>query len=126
MEPIRSRHPSGALYAATEVSFADKLAEVLFAHLDDPGLDVDKLARLMHMSRAVLYRKIKAACRATPKKLINDLRLRQAAGLLQEGRYKIYEVADRVGYRSQTVFGRNFAKQFGMNPSVYQGLQETG
>jgi two-component system, cell cycle response regulator len=38
---------------------------------------------------------------------------------LREGNYKIYEVADMTGYGSQTNFGRNFLKQFGMTPSDY-------
>lgn len=39
--------------------------------------------------------------------------------LLSEGTYKIYEVSEMVGYRSQTHFGRNFQKQFGISPSAY-------
>lgn len=41
-----------------------------------------------------------------------------------EGHCKINEVASTVGYASQTNFGRNFLKQFGMTPSVYLSIKE--
>ena len=33
---------------------------------------------------------------------------------------KIYEVAEMVGYKSQTSFGRNFHKHFGMTPTEFE------
>jgi two-component system cell cycle response regulator len=46
-------------------------------------------------------------------------RLKKSAELLNEGFLKIYEISELVGYSSQTHFGRNFLKQFGMSPSDY-------
>jgi AraC-like DNA-binding protein len=57
--------------------------------------------------------------------LINLARLKKAAGLLNDGLLKIYEIAELVGYNSQTQFGRNFLKQFGMSPSEYITGQST-
>jgi AraC-like DNA-binding protein len=34
----------------------------------------------------------------------------------------MFEVSEMVGYTSQTAFGRNFQKQFGMAPSDYLNL----
>jgi two-component system, cell cycle response regulator len=73
----------------------------------------------VNMSKPTLYRKIKSISDLTPNELINITRLKRAAELLREGNYKIYEVADMTGYGSQTNFGRNFLKQFGMTPSDY-------
>ncbi|MAG86629.1 MAG: hypothetical protein CMB97_04460 [Flavobacteriaceae bacterium] len=55
----------------------------------------------------------------SPNELINIARLKKAAELLQSGEYKIYEISEIVGYKSQTSFGRNFQKQFKMTPSEY-------
>jgi AraC-like DNA-binding protein len=71
------------------------------------------------MSRPTLYRKINSISDLTPNEFINISRLKKAAELLLEGKFKIYEVALIVGYGSQTNFGRNFFKQFGMTPSEY-------
>lgn len=104
----------------SDESFLEKLNEAIQANLDDQELDVDTLARLMNVGRSSLFRKIKSATDLTPNELINITRLKKAAELLAEGIYRIYEVSDMVGYSSQTNFGRNFFKQFGMTPKDYQ------
>ena len=62
----------------------------------------------MNMSKPALYRMIKSLSDLSPNELITITILRKAAELLVEGNYKIYEVADMVGYASQANFGRNF------------------
>ena len=99
--------------------FLERLNETIQENMGDIDFDVEQLAEVMHMSRPTLYRKIKAISDLTPNDLINIARLKKAAQLLCEGKYKIYEVSDMVGYSSQTHFGRNFHKQFGISPSEY-------
>jgi AraC-like DNA-binding protein len=96
------------------------LNEHIHNNLYEQDLDVDKLARLMNMSRSTLFRKIKSIADLTPTELVNITRLKKAAELLAEGQYKIYQISDMVGYNSQTNFGRNFFKQFRMTPTDYQ------
>ena len=43
-----------------------------------------------------------------------------AMRLLQDCRYKVYEVAEMVGYRDVTYFSGTFKKLVGMSPSEYQ------
>ena len=112
-------HIKTMAYSKADEQFLEKLNELIYANLEDVNLDVDKLAKIMNMSRPTLYRKIKSISDLTPNELINITRLKKAAELLSEGQYKIYEVSDMVGYSSQTNFGRNFLKQFGMTPSDY-------
>jgi len=77
----------------------------------------------MNMSRPTLYRKIKAISDLTPNELIHISRLKKAAELLATTDFKVYEVADMVGYASQNNFGRSFLKQFGMPPTEYQKIK---
>lgn len=100
-------------------SFLEKLNDTIYKNLSNINLDVEQLADIMNMSRPTLYRKIKAVTNMTPHELINIARLKKAAALIAEGEYKIYEVAEMTGYSSQTHFGRNFTKQFGMSPTEY-------
>ena len=44
----------------------------------------------------------------------------QARKLLRDCRYKVYEVAEMVGYRDVAYFGSTFKKLTGMSPSEYQ------
>jgi AraC-like DNA-binding protein len=74
---------------------------------------------MMNMSRPTLYRKIKALSNLSPNELINLARLKKAAELLSQGKFKINEVGNIVGYNSQSNFSRDFQKQFGITPSKY-------
>ena len=113
-------HIKSMAHTKSDEHFLDKINEYIFNHLDEPDLDVDKLARQMNMSRPTLFRKIKSIADLTPAELVNITRLKRAAELLAEGDYKVYEVSDQVGFTSQTAFGRSFLKQFGMTPTEYQ------
>jgi DNA-binding response OmpR family regulator len=119
-------HIKSMAHSKADELFLEKLNEVIYANLEDTDLDVEKLAKLVNMSRPTLYRKIKSISDLSPNELINITRLKKAAQLLVEGNYKIYEVSDMVGYHSQTNFGRNFLKQFGMTPSDYLNMKTGG
>ncbi len=106
--------------------FLEKLNQHIRENIDDHALDIDKLAKLLNMGRTSLFRKIKSVTDLTPNELINITRLKKAAELLSTGDYKIYEVSDMVGFGSQTNFGRNFLKQFGMTPTEFQKSKQHG
>jgi two-component system, cell cycle response regulator len=117
-------HIKSMAYSKADELFLEKINESILENLGDTELDVEKLARLVNMSKPTLYRKIKSLSDLSPNEIINITRLKKAAELLVEGHYKIYEVANMVGYASQTNFGRNFLKQFGMTPSDYVNSKE--
>ena len=108
----------------TDEAFIKKLDDTIYKNIADPNLNVETLAEIMNMSRSTLYRKINDISNLSPNELINVSRLKKAAELLRTGNYKIYEVADIVGYNSSTSFGRNFQKQFEMTPSEYMASNE--
>jgi len=116
-------HIKSIAHSRSDEIFLEKLNEAIYNNLEDENLDVEKLAKVMNMSKPTLYRKIKSISDLTANELINLTRLKKAAELLAEGELRIYEVATIVGYGSQTNFGRNFLKQFGMTPSAYQQIK---
>ncbi|MBO9563885.1 MAG: helix-turn-helix transcriptional regulator [Niastella sp.] len=97
-----------------------KLQECLFEQSSTKDLNVESLARLMHMSRPTLYRKMKIISDRTPNELINEIRLQKAADLLAAGDLRVFEVAKMVGYTSQSSFGKSFLRQFKVTPATYQ------
>ena len=119
-------HIKSIAYSKADELFLEKINNIICNNIEDAELDVEKLARLVNMSRPTLYRKIKSISDLTPNELINITRLKKAAELLVEGNYKIYEVADMTGFGSQTNFGRNFHKQFGMTPTDYLATKQSG
>lgn len=112
-------HIKTMAYSKADEQFLEKLNGAIYQNIENKELDVDLLADMMNMSRATLYRKIKDISNLSPNELINIARLKKAAELLVEGGYKVFEVAEMVGFSSQTQFGRNFQKQFKISPSEY-------
>ena len=117
-------HINTMAYSKADEQFLEKLNEAIIQNIENIDLSVDQLADYMNMSRATLYRKIKAISDLTPNELINITRLKKAAELLAENDYKVYEVAEMTGFSSQTHFGRNFMKQFGLSPMEYMNQKK--
>ena len=117
-------HIKSMAYSKADEDFLETLNNVIHKNLENTELDVDHLAKIMNMSRPTLYRKIKAISDLTPNELINISRLKKPAELLATTEYKVYEIADMVGYTSQNNFGRSFLKQFGMPPTEYQKMKQ--
>ncbi|HEX2533140.1 MAG TPA: response regulator [Chitinophagaceae bacterium] len=112
-------HIKSIAHTRSDERFLEQLNETIYRNIGDINLDVEKLARILNMSRITLYRKIKSISHLTPIELINIVRLKKAAELLAGGQYRINEVSDLTGFSSQSNFARNFHKQFGMTPSAY-------
>ncbi|PVD49887.1 two-component system response regulator [Terrimonas sp.] len=117
-------HINSIAHSKSDEAFLEQLHSIILQYLEDTMLDVEKLAAAMNMSRPTLYRKIKGISNLTPHELINITRLKKAAELLAEGRYRIAEIADMAGFQSQNNFGRNFLKQFGMTPTQYIHMKQ--
>ena len=112
-------HIKSIAHSKGDERFLETLNDTICAHIEDVDLDVEKLAKIMNMSRITLYRKIKAISVLTPIEVINITRLKKAAELLAEGDHKIYEISYMVGFSSQSNFARNFQKQFNITPTEY-------
>lgn len=117
-------HIKSMAHSKADERFLETLNETICRNMEDTDLDVEKLAKIMNMSRITLYRKIKAIANLTPIELINITRLKKAAELLAEGDNKIYEIAYMAGFSSQSNFARNFLKQFKMTPTEYMHLKQ--
>jgi|SRR5690606_2838458 two-component system cell cycle response regulator len=107
----------------SDKEFLIKIEEIIIQNIDNPQFNVDKMADILCMSRPTLYRKINMVSSLSPNELINLTRLRRSAELLAQGKLKIYEISNLLGYSSAQHFSRNFQKQFGISPSEFQNKQ---
>lgn len=112
-------HLKSIAHTKADEQLLEQIQCIIDKNISNPDLDVEHLADQMYMSRPTLYRKIKSISNLSPNELINLSRLKKAAELLSSRIHKIYEIAEMVGYSSQTHFGRVFTKQFGMSPTEY-------
>jgi two-component system, cell cycle response regulator len=113
-------HIKSIAYSKADEEFLEKITDIILSNLKNHDLDVEFLAKEVYMSRATLYRKINEICNLSPNELIKINRLKKAAQLLTEGKFKMYEISEMVGFTSQHHFGRCFFKQFNMTASEFQ------
>lgn len=55
---------------------------------------------------------------------LNECKMKRICELLQDPTLKIYEIADRVGYKNIIYFNRQFKQSMGMSPGEYRKLHK--
>lgn len=119
-EHYSSNENTGTINPPTiEEGFMEKIQQLIIDHIDNTSLCVEFLADKLNVSRPTLYRKIKMTSNLSPNELINNLRLKRATQLLNNGSYKVYEISSMVGFSSSSHFIRNFQKHFGYSPKEW-------
>lgn len=93
--------------------------EQMERHYGDPELDADTLARQLGISRDHFRHLFKLETGKTALDRLTEIRMEKAKQLLDEGNLKVYEIADRVGFRNGQYFSQVFRKLTGMTPLEY-------
>ena len=88
-------------------------------------LDVEALARGVHMSAGHLSREFRLAYGESPYSYLMTRRIERAMALLRRGDLSVTEVCFAVGCSSLGTFSTRFAELVGVPPSVYRE-QATG
>lgn len=96
-----------------------KVMKSINEHIDDNDFNVEALADAVGMSRAQLHRRMKDATGISVGEFMRNLRLQQAARLLEKGDNTIQQVAWAVGFSNPTHFSAAFKRYFGVSPMEY-------
>lgn len=99
--------------------FLTRINEIIEQNFSEPELTIDFLAEQLGISRSGLFSKIKTLANVTPNELIQIVRLKKAAALLAENKYRINEICYMVGFNSPSYFAKCFQKQFGIKPGEF-------
>lgn len=83
-------------------------------------LDVEALARGVHMSAGHLSRRFRAAYGESPYSYLMTRRIERAMALLRRGDLSVTEVCFEVGSSSLGTFSTRFTELVGVPPSVYK------
>ncbi len=86
-------------------------------------LDVEALARGVHMSAGHLSRQFRLAYGESPYSYLMTRRIERAMALLRRGDLSVTEVCFAVGCSSLGTFSTRFAELVGMPPSAYRDQQ---
>jgi transcriptional regulator GlxA family with amidase domain len=85
-------------------------------------LDVEALARGVHMSAGHLSREFRLAYGESPYGYLMTRRIERAMALLRRGDMSVTDVCFAVGCSSLGTFSTRFTELVGMPPSVYRRL----
>ena len=81
---------------------------------------VERLAREVGCSRSVLAERFTHFIGQSPMRYLARWRLATAAGLLKGGDARLAQVAQQVGYESETAFNRAFKREYGVPPKRWR------
>src|SRR5690606_18038140 len=96
-----------------------KVLAYIDKHIQDSDLKIEDVWRAIGLSRAQLYRKMKALTGYTMNDLIKEIRLKRAQQLLKDNKFQINEVAYMVGFNDPEYFRKTFKTKIGCSPSAY-------
>ena len=94
--------------------------EYIAGHYADQDISITTIASHLGVSEGHLSHVFKKETSYTIISYLTQYRIHTAMKLLQDCRYKVYEVAELVGYRDVAYFGSTFKRLAGVSPSEYQ------
>lgn len=106
--------------AGTKSKYVTETLRYISEHYGEPDMGVGQIAACLEISESHLGHVFKRETGKSLGSYITAYRIQKAMELLQDCRSKVYEVAERVGYRDITYFSATFKKLTGVNPSEYQ------
>lgn len=110
---------------SSDEKFLSRMTEVIEDNFSNSDLSIDFLADKLCISRSGLFAKIKTLANVTPNELIQIVRLKKAAFLLAENKYRVNEISYMVGFNNPSYFSKCFQKQFGVKPGEFNKSQSS-
>lgn len=92
-----------------------KITSYLLEHIGEMT-SLDKMAHEIGMSKSKLIRQTKSLTGYSVQSLHEKLKMEMAKNLLIEGRLKLSEIAERLGFQNGNYFSNVFKKNFGESP----------
>ena len=105
----------------TDISFIDKVNNIINNNLSKEDFNVEALANILGMSSRQVHRKFNGLMNTAPGEYIREYKLKKAAKVLAgDKNITISELAFAVGFKHATNFASAFKKQFGISPKEFQ------
>ena len=96
----------------------DTIVEYIRKNFKDPSLCLNKISDEFNISESYFSHMFKENMNVNFSVYLEDLRLNEAARLIQEGDANLTAISEAVGYNNITSFRRAFKKKFGITPSA--------
>ena len=102
-----------------EKKFLKKFEQKVHDHIQIQGKMVELISEEMGMSRASLYRKIKALTGKSINEYIRDIKLDKSLYLIEKEGLNVSMAAFEVGFNNMKYFRKIFKEKFGKLPSEF-------
>jgi signal transduction histidine kinase/ligand-binding sensor domain-containing protein/DNA-binding response OmpR family regulator len=113
--------PRKVTLTSTDERFVKSMIESIEKNMSNEEYSVEDMATDVGMSKAQLYRKMRALTNQSANEFIRTMRLKRAAQLLEQNELTVAEVTYQVGFTDLPYFRECFKKMFGVTPSEYSG-----
>lgn len=100
----------------------ERVTRYIMDNLDNPELNVEKIAKEIGISRVHLYRKLKELTNQSTRDFVRNIRLKQAADLLASKNLSVTEVTYATGFSHVSKFSSSFKEFYGCSPKEYKNL----
>lgn len=114
---------AGCLAGVTDAQLSRALSQMHKA--PGKGWTVESLAQAAGLSRTIFAERFSRLMGMTPLGYLTQWRMNLAHGLLREGGKPLIEIAETVGYHSESAFARAFRRHFGASPGGLRHQPET-
>jgi len=104
------------LSLSSDKEFIAKLSEIVLANLGNENFGVEQLVEQSGLSSSVIRQRLKIISKKTTTQFINEVRLKQALKILQEGDATASVAAYKTGFGSPTYFNKCFHDFYGFPP----------
>lgn len=108
----------------TESTLADIIYEYIYENFLR-NISINAIAEHFDISRNHLFKVCKNRFGESPKQMIQELRMNQAAQLLSGSQMPIKEIANFIGYKDPFSFSKMFKGHFNYSPSEFRKLDNT-
>ena len=96
--------------------FISSVLNYVHENIGNTKLNVEFMAKELHLSRSKLYRKIKTATGDSANEFIRKIRLEKAKEYLEQTDKTVSEICYAVGFSSPSYFSKCYKQHFGEIP----------
>lgn len=96
------------------------IKEYISKHYSEEHLSIKEIGEHVFLSASYICTYFKTQTGQTLNQYITEYRMERAMQLLQDARYQITDISEKVGYNNGNYFGKSFKKFTGLTPSQYR------
>ncbi len=104
----------------SEIRTVSDAKHIMQIEYSNPYLSIKQIAERLNISQEYLRRVFKDNEKTSPKKYLQDLRIRRASSLLTSGYYSVKQVAEKCGFIDEKYFSTAFKNSTGIQPTKYR------